>query len=166
MYFHTARKNNPVFLVDTSEYLFSISLPFLHPRAQLDIFLRALPANIYWSLSNYDIVTFGKGLSRWRRGRSWAIARGSNCQQMCKSECSKMRLSPVNKKWCCDTFEIIYQKDVHGDDGKEKPEWEEVHSFFSAVELCGYVQRFVKTRQQPGNFHVFSRVFSLKFSCF
>ena len=42
-----------------------------------------------------------------------------------------------------------HQQDVHGDDGKEKPEREEVHSLLGALQLGGDVQSFVKARQYP-----------------
>ena len=42
-----------------------------------------------------------------------------------------------------------HQQDVHGDDGKEKPEREEVHSLLGALQLGGDVQSFVKASQYP-----------------
>ena len=61
-------------------------------------------------------------------------------------------------------FDIIYQQNVHCNDGEEKPEREEVHSLFSAFKLSVDVQSFIETCQYPEEWYLMPRVSKTPFS--
>ena len=61
-------------------------------------------------------------------------------------------------------FDIIYQQNVHCNDGEEKPEREEVHSLFSAFKLSVDVQSFIETCQYPEEWYLMPSVSKTPFS--